>query len=85
MPPTLAHWQEWRARCALQRCGPEATAALRGFAWLRFQRCAGAVLGEDCRVWHFSHISAGARIETTETLNQTLEDYFINLIRPGSA
>jgi UDP-2-acetamido-3-amino-2,3-dideoxy-glucuronate N-acetyltransferase len=23
---------------------------------------AGAVLGEDCRVWHFVHISAGARI-----------------------
>jgi hypothetical protein len=22
----------------------------------------GAVLGEDCRVWHFVHISAGARI-----------------------
>jgi UDP-2-acetamido-3-amino-2,3-dideoxy-glucuronate N-acetyltransferase len=22
----------------------------------------GAVLGEDCRVWHFTHISAGARI-----------------------
>ena len=22
----------------------------------------GAVLGEDCRVWHFAHISAGARI-----------------------
>lgn len=46
MPPTLAHWQEWRALCALQRCGPETTAALRSFAWLRFQRCARAVLGE---------------------------------------
>ncbi|MBC7480409.1 MAG: N-acetyltransferase, partial [Rhizobacter sp.] len=23
---------------------------------------AGAVLGNDCRVWHFVHISAGARI-----------------------
>jgi NDP-sugar pyrophosphorylase family protein len=22
----------------------------------------GALLGEDCRVWHFSHISGGARI-----------------------
>ncbi len=45
MSPTLAHWMEWRARCALQRCGAATTAALRGFAWLRFRRFACAALG----------------------------------------
>lgn len=32
----------------------------------------GAQLGEDCRVWHFVHISAGARIGARCTLGQNV-------------
>ncbi|MDD5706965.1 MAG: hypothetical protein PHR35_13665 [Kiritimatiellae bacterium] len=46
MPPTIEQWQEWRKRCALLRCGEPTMAALRGFAWLRFQRFARILLGE---------------------------------------
>ena len=30
----------------------------------------GAVLGEDCRVWHWVHVSAGARIGARCSLGQ---------------
>ena len=33
---------------------------------------AGAQLGEDCRVWHFVHISAGARIGRACSLGQNV-------------
>jgi UDP-2-acetamido-3-amino-2,3-dideoxy-glucuronate N-acetyltransferase len=32
----------------------------------------GAVLGEDCRVWHFVHISAGARIGSKCSFGQNV-------------
>ncbi len=32
----------------------------------------GAVLGDDCRVWHFVHISAGARIGTKCSFGQNV-------------
>lgn len=32
----------------------------------------GAVLGEDCRVWHFVHISAGARIGSRCSFGQNV-------------
>jgi hypothetical protein len=43
----IEHWDEWRKRCAILRCGPAAQAALRGFAWARFVHYAGHLLDED--------------------------------------
>lgn len=68
MPTQLEHWDEWRRRCAVLRCGPAAQAALRGFAWARFDHYARHALGEaDARVrmpsaadcWHLfeTHLS----------------------------
>ena len=70
MPTTFQHWQEWRARCAAQRCGPGTQAELRDFAARRFLHYARAVLGaydvqpqipvpEAC--WHLleSELAAG--------------------------
>ena len=42
----------------------------------------GAVLGEDCRVWHFVHISAGARIGAHCSFGQGV--YVGNDVRIGS-
>ena len=42
----------------------------------------GAVLGEDCRVWHFVHISAGARIGARCSFGQGV--YVGNDVRIGS-
>lgn len=42
---------------------------------------AGAVLGEDCRVWHFVHISAGARIGRDCSFGQNV--YVGNDVRIG--
>lgn len=33
---------------------------------------AGAVLGEDCRVWHFAHVCSGARIGARCSLGQNV-------------
>lgn len=41
----------------------------------------GAVLGEDCRVWHFVHISAGARIGARCSFGQNV--YVGNDVRIG--
>ena len=41
----------------------------------------GAVLGPDCRVWHFVHISAGARIGARCSLGQNV--YVGNDVRIG--
>jgi UDP-2-acetamido-3-amino-2,3-dideoxy-glucuronate N-acetyltransferase len=41
----------------------------------------GAVLGEGCRVWHFVHISAGARIGTDCSFGQNV--YVGNDVRIG--
>ena len=43
---------------------------------------AGAVLGEDCRVWHFVHISAGARIGARCSFGQNV--YVGNDVRIGN-
>ena len=42
----------------------------------------GAVLGEDCRVWHFVHISAGARIGARCSFGQGV--YVGNDVRIGA-
>ena len=42
----------------------------------------GAVLGEDCRVWHFVHISAGARIGARCSFGQGV--YVGNDVRIGT-
>ena len=42
----------------------------------------GAVLGEDCRVWHFVHISAGARIGACCSFGQGV--YVGNDVRIGA-
>ena len=68
MPTMIEHWDEWRRRCAVLRCGPAAQAALRGFAWARFSHYARHALGEaDARMrvpsaadcWHLfeTHLS----------------------------
>ena len=41
----------------------------------------GAVLGDDCRVWHFVHISAGARIGARCSFGQNV--YVGNHVRIG--
>lgn len=41
----------------------------------------GAVLGADCRVWHFAHISAGARIGTGCSFGQNV--FVANDVRIG--
>jgi hypothetical protein len=46
MPTTYQHWQEWRERCAVLRCGAETQSVLRDFAWKRFARYARNTLGE---------------------------------------
>jgi UDP-2-acetamido-3-amino-2,3-dideoxy-glucuronate N-acetyltransferase len=43
---------------------------------------AGAVLGDGCRVWHFAHISAGARIGTGCSFGQNV--YVGNDVRIGN-
>ncbi len=43
---------------------------------------AGAVLGADCRVWHFVHISAGARIGTCCSFGQNV--FVANDVRIGN-
>jgi UDP-2-acetamido-3-amino-2,3-dideoxy-glucuronate N-acetyltransferase len=42
----------------------------------------GAVLGQDCRIWHFVHISAGARIGDRCSFGQNV--YIGNDVRLGS-
>jgi len=42
----------------------------------------GAVLGADCRVWHFVHISAGARIGSGCSFGQNV--YVGNDVRIGN-
>ncbi len=44
MDPTVEQWAEWRARCALHRCGAASQAALRRFAWRRFLHYARVAL-----------------------------------------
>jgi UDP-2-acetamido-3-amino-2,3-dideoxy-glucuronate N-acetyltransferase len=43
---------------------------------------AGAVLGDDCRVWHFSHICSGARIGARCSFGQNV--YVGNDVRIGN-
>ncbi|MBA1443573.1 MAG: N-acetyltransferase [Chromatiales bacterium] len=42
---------------------------------------AGAVIGEDCRIWHWVHVSAGARIGRGCSLGQNV--YVGNRVRIG--
>lgn len=44
---SFEQWREWRERCALGRCGAATTAALRGFAWLRFSHYLVHAVGEE--------------------------------------
>ena len=41
----------------------------------------GAILGQDCRVWHFAHISAGARIGARCSFGQNV--FVANDVRIG--
>lgn len=47
MITTIQHWEEWRACCALLRCGDATQAALQGFAGSRFALYARHVMRED--------------------------------------
>ena len=74
MRSAIEHWEEWRSRCAIARCGAVTAAALRGFAWLRFQRYARAVLRED---------AVSARLPSAEQCWMLLEAY-LSVARPRS-
>lgn len=75
MPTRVEQWQEWAARCAVNRCGAETAAALRRFGAHRFRRYLALSLGP--------HFSEGAVPDDRACFHLFETHCCVNTVRSG--